>query len=138
MVEDFILPVFNGGKFYTACFLLVENFIRPVFLWWKIFILSKIFCPKFSCIKSSMPDIQKISNHQKLVCIKFYVKNFPVSRSKPQISEILQSVSSGHTIAMLKMACAPHIHAQNYLLCSHLIQWFSSMVLLCFAAGAGQ
>ena len=69
MVEDFILPVFNGGKFYTACFLLVENFI-----------LSKIFCPKFSCIKSSMPDIPKFSNHQKLVCIKFYVKNFPVSR----------------------------------------------------------
>ena len=44
------------------------------------FILSKIFCPKFSCIKSSMPDIPKFSNHQKLVCIKFYVKNFPVSQ----------------------------------------------------------
>ena len=28
-----------------------------------------------------MPDIQKISNHQILVCIKFYVKNFPVSHS---------------------------------------------------------
>ena len=44
------------------------------------FILSKIFCPKFSCIKFSMPDIPKFSNHHKLVCIKFYVKNFPVSR----------------------------------------------------------
>ena len=48
------------------------------------FILSKIFCPKFSCIKSSMPDIPKFSNHQKLVCIKFYVKIFPVFKlAKP-------------------------------------------------------
>ena len=51
------------------------------------FILSKIFCPKFSCIKSSMPDIPKFSNHQKLVCIKFYVKNFPVSPLAAVVSE---------------------------------------------------
>ena len=74
MVENVILPVFTGGKFYTACFLMVEHFI-----------LSKIFSPKFSCIKSSMPDIPKFSNHQKPVCIKFSVKNFPVSRfSQPK------------------------------------------------------
>ena len=89
MVEDFILPLFNGGRSYTACFLMVEDFILPIFNGGKFytacflmvenFILSKIFCPKFSCIKFSMPDIPKFSNHQKLVCIKFYVKNFPVS-----------------------------------------------------------
>ena len=78
MVEDFILTVFNGGKFYTACFLMVENFI-----------LSKIFCAKFSCIKSSMPDIPKFSNHQKLVCIKFYVKNFPVSPQSAHLTNKL-------------------------------------------------
>ena len=27
---------FNGGRFYTTCFLLVENFKLPVFYWWKI------------------------------------------------------------------------------------------------------
>ena len=86
MVEDFILPVFNDGKFYTACFLMVENFI-----------LSKIFCPKFSCIKSSMPDIPKFSNHQKLVCIKFSVKNFPVSPVRAHIydSNVLVDLFSG-------------------------------------------
>ena len=82
MVEDFVLPVSNGGKFYTACFFTGGKFYTDSFLIVENFILSKIFCPKFSCIKSSMLDIPKFSNHQKLVCIKFYVKNFPVS---PQI-----------------------------------------------------
>ena len=78
-LEDFILPAFNGGKFYTACFFTGGKFYTACFLMVENFILSKSFCPKFSCIKFSMPDIPKFSNTQKLVCIKFYVKNFPVS-----------------------------------------------------------
>ena len=79
MVEDFILPDFNGGKFYTACFFTGEKFYNACFLMVENFILSKIFCPKFSCIKFSMPDIPEFPNNQKLVGIKFYVKDFPVS-----------------------------------------------------------
>ena len=45
MVEDFVLPVSNGGKFYTACFFTGGKFYTDSFLIVENFILSKIFCP---------------------------------------------------------------------------------------------